>query len=272
MSTVIASHRSATGRLSGGGILRSEWIKLRSLRSTVWSYTIVILVSLGMAALMSASVQPPTFDGAIGIDGARTIAQASTFGILFGQLIVAVLGVLVISGEYSTGMVRSTLTAVPRRLAALWAKAAVLFVATFAIGLISTVGAFLIASPILADKGISADLFNDGVFIALIGGALYLGMVSVFALGLGAILRSSAGGVAAALGLILLLPLVLQLIPAEWAADAMPYAISSAGMNLFTMTSFSAVPMDNLKDFLIVLVWIVVSLGAAAILLKRRDA
>jgi ABC-2 type transport system permease protein len=271
MSTITATHHAAPGKLSGSGILRSEWIKLRSLRSTVWSYAMVILVSLGMAALMAASVSSSP-EGRFMADDAMTVTQASTFGILFGQLIVAVLGVLVISGEYTTGMIRSTLTAVPRRLAALWAKAAVLFVATFIVGLASSIGAFLIASPILAAKGVSADLVDDGILIAVIGGALYLAMVSVFALGLGAILRSSAGGVAAALGLILLLPLVLQLIPATWAADAMPYTISSAGMNMFSMTSFSSVPFDNVKDLLIVLGWLVVSLGGAAILLKRRDA
>lgn len=271
MSTVTATHRIPAGKLSSGGILRSEWIKLRSLRSTVWSYTIVIIVSLGMAALMAASAQPAP-DGTFFADDATLVAQASAFGVVFGQLVVAVLGVLVMSGEYTTGMIRSTLTAVPRRLAALWAKAAVLFAATFIVGLISSVGAFLIASPILESKGVSAGFFDDGIYIAIIGGALYLALVSVFALGLGAILRSSAGGVAAALGVILLLPIVLQLIPATWALDALPYTISSAGMNMFSMTSFSSVPIDNVKDLLIALGWVVVSLGSAAILLKRRDA
>jgi ABC-2 type transport system permease protein len=271
MSTVTATRPAPAGKLSSGGILRSEWIKLRSLRSTVWSYTIVIIVSLGMAALMSSTVQASP-DGTFFADGATLIAQASTFGIVFGQLVVAVLGVLVISGEYTTGMIRSTLTAVPGRLSALWAKAAVLFAATLTVGLISTFGAFLIAAPILADKGVTAHLLDDGVIIALVGGALYLATVSVVALGLGAMLRSSAGGVAAALGLILLLPVVLQLIPAQWATDALPYAISTAGMNMFSMTSFSSEPIDNLKDVLIVLGWMAVSLGGAAVLLKRRDA
>jgi ABC-2 type transport system permease protein len=271
MSTVAATHRAPAGKLSSGGILRSEWIKLRSLRSTVWSYAIVIMVSLGMAALMSASAQSAP-DGTFFADDATMIAQASTFGIVFGQLVVAVLGVLVMSGEYTTGMVRSTLTAVPRRLAALWAKATVLFAATLAVGLVSSVGAFLVASSIFADKGVSANLFDDGIYIAIIGGALYLALVSVFSLGLGAILRSSAGGVAAALGVILLLPVVLQLIPATWALDALPYTISSAGMNMFSMTSFSSVPIDNVKDLLITLGWVAVSLAGAAVLLKRRDA
>lgn len=266
------TYSAPTGRLSGAGILRSEWIKLRSLRSTVWSYAIMIILSLGMAAMMAASVQTSSTDGLIVTDETLTMAQASTFGVIFGQLIVAVLGVLVISGEYTTGMVRSTLTAIPRRLAALWAKAAVLFAATFVVGLISSGGAYLVATAMLAEKGVSAHLFDDGIYIAIIAGALYLALVSVFALGLGAILRSSAGGVAAALGLILLLPLVLQLIPATWAAEAMPYAILNAGMNLYSMTSFSSVPMENLKDLLIVIGWTVASLAAAAVLLKRRDA
>ncbi|WP_120339175.1 ABC transporter permease subunit [Cryobacterium soli] len=253
--------------LSFAGLLRSEWIKLRTVRSTIWSYATVIVISLGLALLMSSTL---TLQGVQVAESeqANWMIQVSTFGIIFGQLVVAVLGVLSISGEYSTGMVRSSLTAVPRRLPVLAAKAVVLFVCTYIVGLVSVVGSYLVAAPIMADKGISASLADPDLFLPLMSAALYLSLVAVFSLGLGTILRSSAGGIAAALGVILLLPTVLQLIPADWVADMMPYILSNAGTDSFAMTG----TMEPWQNILIVLGWVAVSLAGAGALLKRRDA
>jgi ABC-2 type transport system permease protein len=257
--------------LSFAGILRSEWIKLRSLRSTMWSYLLVILISVGMAALMSSSLSSgPTGASLPEAEQTRFLLQASTFGIYFGQLVVAVLGVLVISGEYSTGMIKSTLAAAPRRLSTLWAKAAVLFTATYIVSLVGTVASFLVASPILAGKGIHGNLFDVDVIVPILGGSLYLALISVFALGIGAILRSSAGGIAAALGTLLVLPVIFQLIPADWAADVLPYLVSNAGFAMFGAAMGSGV--EPWQGFAVLIGWIVLVVGAAAVLLKRRDA
>ena len=265
---------ASSPRLSAVGILRSEWIKLRSVRSTVWSYAIIVVVSFGIALLLSATI---SFDGAAPPAEMETsiVLQASTFGIYFGQLIVGVLGVLTISGEYSTGMIRSTLTAVPKRLPALAAKALVLFVTTFVVGLISVFGSLLIATPLLAANGVEAD-FGDGTLIgSLLLAALYLALVAVFALGLGTILRSSAGGIAASLGTILLLPTIVSLIAAltraEWANDLMPYLFSNAGTGMYT-PAMGGEGFDQGQNTLIVLAWVAVSLVGGALLLKRRDA
>ncbi|MGY4858329.1 ABC transporter permease subunit [Cryobacterium sp. AP23] len=257
--------------LSFTGLLRSEWIKLRTVRSTLWSYATVIVISVGMAALMAASY---------GVGGGQVpadaqvafVAQAATFGVFFGQLVVAVLGVLAISGEYTTGMIRSSVTAAPRRLPMLAAKAVVLFVCTFVVGLVSTVASYLVASPMLAGKGISAGITDPDLFLPLLGGALYLALVSVFALGIGAILRSSAGGIAAALGILLLLPIAMLMIPAEWAADSMPYLISTAGLGIFGLNAFGPPLAELWQNVLVVLGWVTVSLAGAAVLLRRRDA
>jgi ABC-2 type transport system permease protein len=278
MSATMTARPSAVpgsaARLSAIGILRSEWIKLRSVRSTVWSYAIIVVVSFGIALLLSATI---TFDGATPPAEMQTgiVLQASTFGIYFGQLIVGVLGVLTISGEYSTGMIRSTLTAVPKRLPALAAKALVLFVTTFVVGLISVFGSLLIATPLLAGNGVEAD-FGDGTLIgSLLLAALYLALVAVFALGLGTILRSSAGGIAASLGTILLLPTIVSLIAAltqaEWANDLMPYLFSNAGTGMYTPL-MGGEGLDQGQNTLIVLAWVAVSLIGGALLLKRRDA
>jgi ABC-2 type transport system permease protein len=257
--------------LSFGGALRSEWIKLRTVRSTIWSYATAIVISLGMAALMSLALDL----GGTEIPADRQaafVAQAGTFGVFFSQLVVAVLGVLAISGEYSTGMIRSSLTAVPKRLPMLAAKAVVLFVCTFVVGAISTVASALVATPILAGQGVSASFTDPELLLPLLGGALYLALVAVFSLGVGAILRSSAGGIAAALGIVLLLPIVLMMIPADWAADLQPYLLSNAGLAIFGLSVFVPTTLEVWQNVLVTVAWVVAALAAAAVLLKRRDA
>ncbi len=273
------SQRAHSTSLSFGGVLRSEWIKLRSLRSTTWSYLIVIAISLGMALIMSLSMVSDMNGGAdasgMPADGqVSLIVQSSVFGVFFGQLVAGVLGVLIISGEYTTGMIRSTLTAVPKRLPALAAKAIVLFVTTFLVGLVANLGAFLVASVVFSGVDVSASLVDPAVFLPILGGALYLALVSVFALGVGTMLRSSAGGIAAVLGVMLLLPTVLQMIPAEWAHDLIPYLISSAGLGIFTSTTAEPAgdALGAWLSLLIVLAWMGASIAGAAVLLKRRDA
>ncbi len=271
-ATLTYDRTAATGRVTFPRVLRSEWIKLRSLRSTVWSFAIVIAVSVGLAVLLGLGI--PAATGAVPADvQVRGVLQASLFGTFFGQLVIAVLGVLVISGEYTTGMIRSTLTAVPRRLPALWAKAVVLFVSSYVVGVVASTLAFLAASPILASKGFHASLFDGDVIMPILGGALYLAIVSVFALGLGAILRASAGGIAAALGLILLLPIVFTIAPLQWMHDWAPYLMMNAGLSSFGLGSFGGPsPLDTGQQVLVVAAWAAVSLIAGAILLKRRDA
>ncbi|TFC83429.1 ABC transporter permease [Cryobacterium sp. TMT3-29-2] len=265
---------SAGYGLSAVGLLRSEWIKLRSVRSTAWSYALLVLVSLALAAVMSSTLDLQGADASMipAADQATFIAQTATFGVFFGQLIVAVLGALTISGEYSTGMIRSTLTAVPRRLPALAAKAAVLFGTTFLVGLAANLGSYLVASLILSRQGLGVSIADPAVFLPVLGGALYLALIAVFALGVGTIVRSGAGGIAVVLGIVLLLPMVLQVIAAPWAAAVLPYLVSNAGINMFGLMSFSQVPIEWWVNLLVVLGWLAVSLVGAAAVLKRRDA
>ena len=261
--------------LSFIGLLRSESIKLWSLRSTYWTFSLVVVASLGLAVAMSFAMSAATagFDPATGaamaIDNSQLFVLVSTTGLGLGQLIVAVLGVLSISGEYSSGMIKSTLTAVPGRLPALWAKVIVLFGFTFLVGLFSVVGSFLVAAPILGAKDVTASLFDVDVFLPLLGNVLFLALVAVFAIGIGTIVRSSAGGIATVLGIILLLPTVVALfsILVEWVADIVPFMFTVAGSEMITPNT-----MESWQAFLIVLAWVAVSLGTAALLLKRRDA
>lgn len=264
--------RPATGSgLNFGGILRSEWIKLRSLRSTVWSFALVIVVSLGMALLMSAPAASLDGNQATDDQQLQVLLNTTTFGLFFGQMIIAILGVISVTGEYSTGMMKSTLTAVPRRLPALAGKMIVMFVATFLVGVISAVGSYYVATLMLAGVDISADLFDPLMLQAVFGGALYLALIAVFAQGIGAILRSSAGGIALALGTLLVLPVILSMIGADWTADVSPYLLSNAGAEIFFTSGYSVIE-HWWQNLLITLAWVAASVGVAGLLLKNRDA
>ena len=265
--------RPANTGVTFGRVLRSEWIKLTTVRSTIWSYVIVVLVSVGLAFLMSIGLNAEYAADMPAERQTSMIVQAATFGAFFGQLVIAVLGVLVISGEYTTGMIRSTLTAVPRRLPALLGKAVVLFVSSFVVGLVGALGAYAIAAPILAGKGIEASLTDPAVFMPILGSALYLAVVSVFALGIGAIVRSGAGGIATAVGLILLLPLTFAIARLDWMTDVAPYLLMNAGMSSFGLSAFAGEsPLDTWQQVAVTLVWAAVALAVGAVLLKRRDA
>jgi ABC-2 type transport system permease protein len=267
--------RSNASSLTFGGVVRSEWIKLRSLRSTVWSYLFVVAVTLGMALLMSLTIANGGIDaaGASGGGASELLVQSSVFGVYLAQLVVAVLGVLVVGGEYTTGMIRSTLTAVPTRLPALAAKAAVLFVATFVVGLIATVGAFFVATTVYAGEGVSASLTDSAVFLPILGASLYLALLAVFALGVGTMVRSSAGGIGIVLALILVVPTVLGMIPADWAQSLAPYLLSQAGTNMFAPAALTGADTFTVwQNLLITLGWVTASGAGAAVLLAKRDA
>lgn len=279
MTTTTAYTAHGSG-LSFRGLLLSEWIKLTSLRSTVWCYGIILIINLGLGLLLAASFQQRE-GGTAALDQAYWM-QAATIGIAFSQLVVAVLGALVITGEYGTGMIRSTLTAVPKRLAALISKAMVFAVATFVVSLVSVVGAALLAALILTGKGVDLDLADVRVLTTLIGGAGFLTLVGLIALFLGTIVRNSAAGISAVLGLIFVAPIVLQIFAAvtraSWVQNVFEFLPSSAGSRLF---GYAATPAPNLPDvivldpgqgLLVLVAWVLVFAAIATTLLKHRDA
>jgi ABC-2 type transport system permease protein len=269
--------------LTFGGTLRSEWIKLRTLRSTIWCYGIVIAITV-LFGILLAQTADGSFASAgqeMPADMQQSIAvQVSTLGITFSQLVAAVLGVLVVSGEFGTGMIRSTFTAVPKRLPALFAKAIVFGVVTFVVGLIAIFATAAITAPMLPESGITPDFGDPQYLGALVGGALYLALIGILSLAIGAIVRNSAGGIAASLGLVLVLPPVLQIIvavtQAEWAQNVATFLPDLAGGRLWAYaaeasTTDGIVTLDALQGGLVLLAWVVGMFVIASVLLKRRD-
>jgi ABC-type transport system involved in multi-copper enzyme maturation permease subunit len=223
-------------RLSFPHLVRSEWIKLRSIRSTFWCYAILVLVTIGMAALVGANTnsggdQMPT-DIANG-----TLVNVNTVGVLLSSLVVGVLGVLIITGEYGTGQVRSTFTADPRRTGVILAKAVVLAVTTFVVSAVATWIGVLISLPLLAGNGVEPEIGSPSVFLPILGSSVYLTLLALLAYGIGLLVRSSAGGIAITLGILLVLPVVLSLMAGlmnlEWPINIMKFLPDQAGSQLF---------------------------------------
>ncbi len=283
MSTATASIQpgaahphTSLGRLRFDRVVRSEWIKLRTLRSTFWTLIGVVVLIIGLPALIAAVVPSLSVieSRAPHSQLAAFTTNTATAGLTFAQLVVAVLGVLVISGEFSTGMIRSSFTAVPRRFPVFAAKAIVLFLTAFVVGLVSFAASWAIAVPLLTAKGYAGDLFSSSTLWNVVGAATYLGLVSIFALGIGAIVKSTAGGISTALGVLFLLPIVAALLSSllpkqTWIADASHYLLSGAGSGMAGLANGDLAVWANV---ITVLVWAAVSFVVGALLLQRRDA
>jgi len=273
-------------RLTFGGILRSEWIKLVTLRSTVWCYVILVGLTVGIGALIGAVMSGA--DGAFGPstpEGVQsTWLMTATAGAAFAQLVMAVLGAMVITGEYGTGMIRSTFAAVPRRVPALVGKVLVFGVVSFLVALLALVLSALLAVPLLAGNGLAVDPADPAIWLGLIGAAAFVALIGLMALGIGAIIRNTAAAIAATLGLLLVLPSVMQLLGvltrAEWAMNATALLPSSAGSQLSSYPSepvqlppdvFQPLVLEPLQALLVLAAWALVPLVVGGALLKRRD-
>lgn len=258
-------------RLTFGGLLNSEWIKLRSVRSSYWTYGIIILVAVGISALMAGTMPIASRSNPEGMPAISVINLAVLVGFMFAQLVAAVLGALVITGEYSTGMIRTTLTAAPKRLPAYLAKIVVLAVCTAIVSIVSSVLAYLVAILILQGRGAQIPAL-EGDFVGYVaGGILYVVVVALFALGLGTLLRSGAGAIAAVIGVLLVAPTILSLLPLKWLNDLGQYLPSNLGQAIMGMGTNDA-SIDTGLSVLYLVLWPIVALALGAWALLQRDA
>lgn len=262
-------------KLDFAGVLGAEWRKLFSLRSTWWTLglTVVLmtLMALGQAAGVTDSLDTP--EGAatfVGLHGAELV----TGGYQFGMLTIAVLGALLITGEYSTGMIRSTFAAVPTRLPVLAAKGIVLAAVTVVITAIAFVTSYAATAPILTDHDLVPSLTDPTTWQIAGGVTAFLVAAAMFALGIGTLLRSTAGSVTVVITTLLLLPGILQFITVDWVQDAMEYLPLPAATAFVTVSDAfgGAGDLTAWQGAAIVAAWAIVPIIAAAIVLGRRDA
>ena len=267
--------RTHTGRVTHARVALSEWTKLRTLRSTRYALLAGVAMTIGFA-IIPALVNANRWSSMSFIDKASfRPLETSLIGVTVAQLAIGVLGVMLISGEYSTGMIRSTFAAVPKRLPVLWGKAGVFALVTFVLALPSTLIAFFAAQAIL--KGhtfnghdIALSFSDPGVSRAVIGGALYLTLIGLFGLGLGAILRSTAGGISAFAGILFVIPPLMNVLPASWSNAISPYLPSNAGQAIMQSGSpaHTLAPWTGLGVFA---AYTAVLVAIAAIQLRWRD-
>ncbi|BCL27032.1 ABC transporter permease [Streptomyces aurantiacus] len=259
-------------RVTGLGVLRSEWAKLWSLRST-WitlGLGLVFLVAVGVIAAMQYSSQ---FDSGNPMEddfADSTAVSLALFGTMFAQLALGVLGVLITAGEYSTGMIRSTLAAVPRRLPVLWAKSAVFGLVALVVGMVGAFGTFLLASGIVDGTDAAMGLSDTGVVRSLLGAGLYLCLIGVIGAALGSLMRSVAGGISVLVATLMLVPGLMTLLPNAWEENLTPYLPSSAGESMFALTHDSTT-LSPTAGLLVFLGWTLLTLGGAAYRMVRRD-
>jgi ABC-2 type transport system permease protein len=267
--------RTHTGRVTQLRVALSEWTKLRTLRSTRYALLAGVAMTIGFA-IIPALVNASRWSTLSLADKAGFHPlETSLIGVTVAQLAIGVLGVLVISGEYSTGMIRSTFAAVPKRLPVLWGKAGVFGLVTLVLALPSTLIAFFAAQAILKGHSfnghdIALSFSDPGVARAVIGGALYLTLVGLFGLGLGAILRSTAGGISALAGILFVLPPLMNVLPSSWNNAISPYLPSNAGQAIMQSghPDHSLAPWTGLGVFA---AYTAVAIVIAAIQLRRRD-
>jgi ABC-2 type transport system permease protein len=253
-----------TGRVTQARLVLSEWTKLRSVRSTVWSLLVAVVFTIGLSALVPA-VRIHHLRPGEHIDNPLELTLA---GIQMAQLAIGVLGVLVISGEYSTGMIRATMAAAPRRLPVLWAKAIVYGATVFALMVPAAFVAFFIGHSILQPHHEAVAFGAHGVVRALVGAGLYLTVIGLFALGIGAIVRNTAGGIALFAGIMFVLPPLMNVLPASWNNAASPYLPLQAGERVLQLQSGTLSPWEG---FAVLCGYAAVALAAAAVLLRSRD-
>src|SRR5215469_1442442 len=246
----------ATGRAGLTGTIGSEFTKLRSVRSTYWTIAAMVIVSVGFAAIAGFAIANNLHNNPANKAG-MDATQASLGGFFeLGQLIIAVLGALTITSEYSTGMIRTSLTAMPRRGTVYAAKLLVFSTVTLVVSLVTSFIAFFVGQAAMSGSGVSASLFHSvtipanavqngpagnvtfsgtivispgTVLTAIIGTALFVTVVALIAFGLGAIIRHTAGAITSAIGLLFVLAIVIAFLPDTWRWDIMRFFPDAAG-------------------------------------------
>jgi ABC-type transport system involved in multi-copper enzyme maturation permease subunit len=297
----------ATGRAGLAGALRSEFTKLRSVRSTYWTIAAMFIVSVGVAAIAGFAIANNIHNNP-GNKAGMDATQASLIAFFeFGQLIIAVLGALVITSEYSTGMIRTSLTAQPRRGTVYAAKLIVFTTVALIVSMITSFTSFFVGQAAMAGSGVSASLFHSvtipanaimsapaggpgsgppkvtfsgttvispgTVLTAIIGCALFVTVAALIAFALGSIIRHTAGAITSAIGLLFVLPVIVAILPDTWRWDIIRFMPDSAGRVLsVTIGQHNPHLWSAWPQFGVTVLYAVVLLAVGAYLFRKRDA
>jgi ABC-2 type transport system permease protein len=252
-------------------VLKSEWIKLSSVRATMWTYlaTVGALVGLGVVTCLVTVTEYK--DGLLPPEPPLDPTGSSLTGVFMAQVAIAVLGVLCITGEYASGMVRATFAAVPKRLPVVIAKAIVLPLATFVIMLVSSFAAFFLGQLILKTEGLNATLSDPGALRAVVGCALYLSVMALAGLGLGLIIRSTAGAIGVLVVILFVFPIIASFLPAN-IQNVIVKWLPGTAVESIAQTAQQPNLLGPWQGFAVFCGYTLLALVIGAILVKKRDA
>jgi ABC-2 type transport system permease protein len=260
-----------TGRVAFHRVLLSEWTKLRSVRSTLWSLGVGFLLTIAFPLIFAFVTRSHWGSMSPQERASRQPLDIALAGVNVAQLAIAVLGVLLITAEYSTGSIRSTFTAVPKRLPVLWAKVIDYAVVSFVLMVPAVLISFFATQAILVNiHHLRISFSEPGVARSVLGGALYVMLVGMFALALGAIVRNTAGGIALFAGIFFVIPPLMNILPLSWNNAISEWLPSVAGRQLFSL-QHAPHTLTPLAGGLLLVAYCAVALAIAAVLLVRRD-
>jgi ABC-2 type transport system permease protein len=248
--------------------LRAEWIKFWTVRSTQWSIVALFVLGAGLTTLVCAAAA-----GELAAETADEAAAAFvTWGMMIAQIAAIVLGAMIVTSEYGTGMIRATLAATPRRGAVLAAKALVLTGTLFVVGTVTAFAGYFGGNPFLENHGVGIALSDDGVLRAMFGSGLYVAGLGLLAAAVGLLVRHTAAALSIVLGLVFVVGNMVFLLPGawgEWIGKLMP---GNAGSSVATPVSFNPTLLDPWVGFAVFLGEVAVVLLAGYLVLRRRDA
>ncbi len=300
----LSSLPPATGRAGLRGVIASEFTKLRSVRSTYWTIAALVIVSVGIAAIAGLGISSNLHDNPQNKAGLDATQDSLIAFFELGQLIIAVIGAMSITSEYSTGMIRTSMGAMPRRGTVYLGKLIVLTTVTLVVSLVTSFIAFFVGQAALSGSGLSASLFHSTtvpanamvhggpgngppqvtfqgtdvitsghVLTAVIGCALFVTVVALIAFGLGAIIRHTAGAITSTIGLLFVLSIIIQILPDNWRWDIMRFFPDAAG-RVISVTVGSTNPhlWSAWPQMLVTVAWAVVLVGVGGYLFLKRDA
>jgi ABC-type transport system involved in multi-copper enzyme maturation permease subunit len=249
-------------------VLVSEWTKVRTLRSTFYTLLATVALVVGLGALIS-------YESAVNLTGLEALTwdptAVSLAGLVIGQLTLAAFGVMVVTGEYSSGMIRTTLAAVPRRGRLLAAKATVVAIVVLVLGEVISWSAFSAGQAVISGHAATASVSDPGVARAVAGAGLYLALVAVMSLAIGTLLRHTAGSIVTVVAILFVLPAIVQALPASWRNPVEEYWPTQAGSQILTVVrgDHTLAPWWGLGEFAL---FVAILLGLAYWRLARTDA
>jgi ABC-2 type transport system permease protein len=254
--------------------LHAEWTKIRTVASPLW----LLLGTVAATVALSVAVTSVVTCGSAGCSGDTT--RLSLTGIELGQALVAILAAGVISGEYSSGMIGTTLTAMPHRATVLAAKAVILTGVVAAAGTVAVLGSLLAGRLILPGHGFTAargypalSLADGPTLRAAVGSVLYLALITLLSLGIATAVRDSAASIGMVLGLLYLFPILSQVIGSpHWQRLLQQIAPMSAGLAIQATTGLRSLPISPWAGFGVLAAWTAAALLAGGLLLRLRDA